>query len=227
MDKGTFYAVGVGPGDPSLLTLQAVRVLERCPVVAAVRTSSGQMLALDIATGAAKLDGKEILPLAFSMSRDEAIRQTAHRDAANQIIACLEAGRDVAMPNLGDVSIYSTALYVLELIRQAGFPVEMVPGVPSFCAIAAKLGTSLTSIEKPLHIIPVCHEGLEEALALPGTKVLMKTGKSIAGVKQALAEAGLLDKAMMVENCGLPDERIVRDLIQTGDETGYFTTIVV
>lgn len=227
MHKGTFFAVGVGPGDPSLLTIQAVRVLERCPVIAAVQTASGQMLALDIAKGAAELDRKEILPLTFSMSRDESIRAAAHQEAAAQIITRLKSGLDVAMPNLGDVAIYSTALYVLEHIREAGYPVKMIPGIPSFCAIAAKLETSLTSMEKPLHIVPVCHKGLEDALTLPGTKVLMKTGKSIAGVRQALADAGLLEKAVMVENCGLPEERIIKDLTQIDAETGYFTTIVV
>lgn len=76
---GTFYAVSVGPGDPELLTLQAVRVLENTPVIAAPQTASGQMLALDIARGAVDLTGKSVLPLRFTMSHDAAVRAESYR----------------------------------------------------------------------------------------------------------------------------------------------------
>ena len=75
---GTFYGVSVGPGDPELMTLKAVRCLERCPVIAAPQTSGGQMLALDIAKGAVDLSGKTILPLHFAMSRDPAVLRASH-----------------------------------------------------------------------------------------------------------------------------------------------------
>ena len=117
MDNGTFYALGVGPGDPELLTRKACRILSGCPVIAAPRTASGEMLALDIAKGAVDLTGKEILPLEFAMARQVSARQAGYRKAAEQIAAVLESGRDVAMVNLGDVSIYATAYYVLDVVR--------------------------------------------------------------------------------------------------------------
>ena len=106
---GTFYAVSVGPGDPELLTLQAVRTLERCAVIAAPQTASGHMLALDIARAAVDLRGKKILPLAFSMSTDAGTREACWCAAADAVEAALDAGDDVALVNLGDVSLYATA----------------------------------------------------------------------------------------------------------------------
>ena len=93
---GTFYAVSVGPGDSELLTLQAVRVLENTPVIAAPQTASGQMLALDIARGAVDLTGKSVLPLRFTMSHDAAVRAESYRAAASAVEAELRQGRDVA-----------------------------------------------------------------------------------------------------------------------------------
>ena len=117
--QGVFYAVSVGPGDPELLTRQACRVLADCPVVAAPRMKSGRMLALDIAAGAVDTQGKTILPLDFTMERSEAVREDSYRMAAAAIEAELSAGRDVAMVNLGDVSVYATAYYILERIRKS------------------------------------------------------------------------------------------------------------
>ena len=151
---GTFYAVGVGPGDASLLTLQAVKILEQCPVLAAPQTASGQMLALDIARGAVDLSKKEILPLRFTMSRDLAVREESYRAICAQLEGFLSRGQDVAMVNLGDVSIYATAYYIFDRLQKAGFPAKMVPGITSFSAVAAQLGWSLTEENAPLHIIP-------------------------------------------------------------------------
>ena len=152
MRKGVFYAVGVGPGDPELMTRRACRVLEQCPVIAAPQTASGEMLALAIASGSVSMDGKTVLPLSFAMSRDENVRRAGYARAAEQIGSRLDAGLDTAMVNLGDVSIYATAYYVLAVLRERGYEVRMIPGVPSFCAVAAELGRSLTDMDTPLHI---------------------------------------------------------------------------
>ena len=213
--QGIFYAVSVGPGDPELLTRQACRVLEHCDVVAAPQTGSGRMLALEIAAGAVAMEGKTILPLTFTMLRDERAREESYR----------AAGRDVAMVNLGDVSVYATAYYILDHIRADGFETVMIPGVTSFCAVAARLGRSLTRMEEPLHILPG-RMALDEALELPGTKVLMKSGKAVHETVQALERHNMLDHAAMVADCGMAAERIYADLRELPKEVSYFATIV-
>lgn len=224
---GTIYSVGVGPGDPELLTLKAVRTIERCPVVAAPRTRGGEMLALSIAEQAVDMTGKTVLPLDFSMRRDPEARERDHAAAADAIEVHLAAGRDVALLNLGDVSVFATCGYVRELLKARGYESVMVPGVTSFCAVAARLDESLTDLDAPLHIIPAGAWSVEQALTYPGTKVLMKSGKSLPGVRKALREAGCLDRAGMVANCGLPDELVCRDLGEAPEDPGYFVTIVV
>lgn len=224
--QGIFYCVGVGPGDPELMTLKAVRVLEGCPVIAAPRTKSGEMLALEIAKQAMNLEDKLILPIDFSMTRDEDRRQEEYEAGARAIAGQLENGRDVAMVNLGDVSIYATCTRMAEILKKMGFSAVMIPGVPSFCAVAARLGESLTVEGEPLHIFPAGASDLDRALELEGTKVLMKSGQQLPGVIEALDRAGALEHSALVENCGLPGEQVAAPL-KKGTESGYFATIVV
>ena len=184
------------------------------------------MLALDIAQGALDLREKEILPLSFTMSHEPTLREESYQTAARQIEAFLQKGLDVAMVNLGDVSVFATAYYILERIREDGFQTVMAPGVTSFSAVAARLGCSLTQIDAPLHIIPASAD-LDRALQLPGTKVLMKSGSAIHETVQALERAGLLDRAALVADCGLPTEQVYRDLRELPENLSYFATIIV
>ena len=226
--KGTFYGVSVGPGDPELMTLQAVRRLENCPVIAAPQTPKGGMLALDIAKGAVDLSGKTILPLRFAMSLDPAVQKAAHIEAARAVKEYLDAGQDVAMLNLGDVSVYATFGYLQEILEAEGCKTVMLPGVTSFCAAAARLGQSLTGgMEQPLTIAP--GRCAAEVLAAPGAKVLMKSGRQLPETLAALADAGLLSRSAMVCNCGLPNEEVWPDLADydPARSAGYFATILV
>ena len=228
MRKGVFYGVGVGPGDPELMTLKAVRLLERCHVVAAPQTKNGEMLALRIASGAVDLTEKTVVPLSFSMDRDPDVLQETHRKAARTVAEFLDRGEDVAMLNLGDVSIYATCSYLAELLRRQGYETEMIAGVPSFCASAARLGVSLTEMDQGLHILPGSAD-TEAALDLPGTKVLMKSGRQLPEILRRLESRGLLAESMLVENCGLPGEAVYPDLSREtpAEHTGYFATLIV
>lgn len=226
--KGTLYGVSVGPGDPELMTLKAVRCIEQCPVLAAPQTAAGRMLALDIAKGAVDVSGKIILPLHFAMSRDSEVLKASHAAAADAVRAHLDAGRDVALLNLGDVSIYATYGYLEEILTAQGYAAVRIAGVPSFCAAAARLGQSLTGgMEQPLTIAPGRH--VEQVLAAPGAKVLMKTGRRLPKTLDALRERGLLANSAMVCNCGLPDEAVFPALTDyaPAQDAGYFATILV
>lgn len=220
--KGTFYGVSVGPGNPELMTLQAVRLIRQCPVLAAPQTASGQMLALDIARSALgeALDGKTIVPLYFAMSRDPAALAASHEKAAAAVRQYLDAGQDVAMLNLGDVSIYATFGYLQEILQAGGYATAMAAGVPSFCAAAARLNV-------PLTIAP--GGWTDRVLEMPGTKVLMKAGRQLPVLLDTLQQADKLKKSALVCNCGLPDERVYPDLSleRPQEQAGYFATVLV
>ena len=147
MKKGTFYAVGVGPGDPELLTQKALRILQGCAVIAAPRGKGGAMTALSIAARAVDLSQKTIVPLPLAMERGAAARRMCHEEAAAVLAAHLDAGHDTAMVCLGDTSVYASSSYFLALLRERGYAVKQIPGVPSFCAAAAALGRSLTEMD--------------------------------------------------------------------------------
>ena len=225
---GTFYGVSVGPGDPELLTLKAVRCIEQCPVLAAPRTAEGRMLALEIVKGAVDVSGKTILPLQFAMSRDADTIRASHEAAAGAVRETLDAGQNVAMLNLGDVSIYATYGYLEEILKAQGYPTARIAGVPSFCAAAAALGRSLTDgMEAPLTLAPGRHA--EQVLDAPGAKVLMKSGRQLPAALAALRRRGLLEKSAMACNCGLPEQTLWPDLssYDPARPAGYFTTIIV
>lgn len=230
--KGTFYGVSVGPGDPELLTLQAVRLIRQCPVLAAPQTSSGQMLALDIARRALVheniLDDKTILPLHFAMSRDPAVLAASHENAAQAVLPYLDAGQDVAMLNIGDVSIYATFGYLQEILQTKGYTTAMAAGVPSFCAAAARLNCPLTGgMDAPLTIAP--GSWADRVLDVPGAKVLMKSGRQLPALLDTLEARGKLADSALVCNCGLPDEAVWPDLSAARPENsaGYFATVLV
>ena len=170
--RGVLYGVSVGPGDPELLTLKAVRLIQECPVLAVPRTKGENTLALSIARQAADLTGKQIVYTDFPMSRDRQVLEDNYEKIAGQLAAYLKDGLNVAMLNIGDISIYSTFSYVARKAAQAGFPVRVCAGVPSFCDIAAKTGKPLVSGTQPLMVIPAGCGDLESYLPLQAPRCL-------------------------------------------------------
>ena len=207
-ERGTFYAVGVGPGDPELMTRKAVRVLEECPVLAVPRTPAGDSLALEIAQAGADLTDKEIHFIDFAMSRDEEKRRQAHRRAAEAVRALLDRGTDVAMPVLGDVSLFASSAYVAQLLEEEGCRCVRVPGVPSFCAAAARLGRSLCEGSQRLLIVPASHKDVGDCLDMDANLVFMKAGRDLGALKETLRRRGLLDRASLAANCGMAGEQL-------------------
>lgn len=229
---GRFIGIGVGPGDPELITYKAIRIIENCRVLAAPRTKGGGMAALDIVRQAVDMTEKEIVPIEFLMQRDPEKRHKMYEDIFDQICVFLDAGEDVAMITLGDVTIYSTVAYVLEELKARGYRTEMVPGVASFSAVAARLGIGLTERDEPLVVVPASAKGLEleHFLELRGTKVLMKSGRHLGNVLKILERAGILERASMVVNCGMAGEEVYESLAGLNKEAldaGYFATVIV
>ena len=224
--KGILYGVGVGPGDPELLTAKAIRLLRECDAVAAPKSADGRQTALDIASPYIGQD-KSILLFDMPMTHDRQARNASHDAAADALCALLDEGKTVVFLTLGDPTIYSTYWYVHKRVAARGYDAELVPGVPSFCAAAAAMGRALCEDGEMLHIIPATHGRAEEGLALSGSKVLMKSGIHLEEVRRALEAQGMLDRAALVANCGLPGELVSRNLRELPERLSYFTTIIV
>lgn len=260
--KGTLYGVGVGPGDPRLMTILAVETIRSCPVIAAPLHGGERGVAYQIARGMIDdLDVKEYVGFRVPMSKDRNVLTEAYQRAAADIIGKLREGKDVACLTLGDPTIYSSYIYLHRIVQASGFRTEIISGVPSFCAVSAKLGDSLVDREEQLHVIPssyglhrssqqeqAVHSDNEKnpetvggampekpenestatlaaALQLPGTKVLMKASGEIGAVKELLRQEN--GRCQMVENCGLPDEKIYACLQDIPEKAGYYSVIVV
>lgn len=224
---GRLYSIGIGPGDPELMTLKAVRLLKECDVIAFPKGDTDVLTAKEIIAQVVALDEKEQLEIQMPMTKDEAVLAKAHQDGAKSIIKYLEAGKDVAFITLGCPTIYATCIYVHKLVLQAGYTALLVAGVPSFCAVAAKLNTSLCEKAEPLIILPGSYRETSKFLDKPGNKVLMKSGSEILRVRDELKSRGLIRHSAMVERCGLAGEKVYKNLEEINSKSSYFSIILV
>ena len=225
--KGILYGVSTGPGDPELMTIKAVRCLERCEVIAAPRTRGRNSMALDIVKRIIDIDNKVIIYLDFTMSKDKSILFESHKKEAALIEEYLQKGIDVAMLNIGDAALYGPFGYIRDIVEMDGYKTNTIAGVTSFSAVAAELGQSLTEAQKPLTIIPGAYGQVENLLGQDGTKVIMKSGRALSEVKKILADKNMIEEASMVANCGLDNQRVYQNISQSADDEGYFVTILV
>lgn len=217
---GILYCIGTGPGDPELMTLRAVKTLENCSIVAAVR-ASGREAALSIARSAVSLRDKPIIHIDLPMKHPE----RSYARAAEALCRALLSG-DAALLCLGDCSLYASAVRLCRIVRERGFSVKAVPGVPSFCAMAASAGVPLAMGDTPLQILPYGCADFAERLRLSGAKIVLKCGRHMQELTELLEELGLLEQAYAAENVGMPEERVYPDLRHAVD-CGYFTTVYI
>ena len=222
---GTLYGLGIGPGDPELLTLKAVRLIRENEVIAFPGEMPQETVAYKIAVQAVpELAEKELTALPMPMTKDPKVLEETHTHAADIVENFLKNGKNVVFLTLGDPTVYSTYLYVHKKILERGLKAEIVSGITSFCAVAARLNMGLVEKAEPLHVIPASYQ-IEEALRLPGTKVLMKAGKKMKEVKATLQEIGA--QAVMIENCGMPDEKIYANAEEIPENAGYYSLSIV
>ena len=221
---GKLWGVGVGPGDPELLTLKAVRVISQADVILVPDSCKSDNVALTIAGEYVK--GKEVLKISTPMVRDQETLDRAFETAADTVAQLLDQGKQAVFLTLGDPCVYSTYMYIHERVLARGYAVEMVPGIPSFCAAAAKLNQSLCQGSEPLLILPASHNRLD-LLDVPANKVLMKAGSAILDLKQVFQDRGELEKASMVENCTMEGEHIYPHMKDLESPSGYFSLVIV
>lgn len=222
----TLHLVGVGPGDPELITLKAARLLATVPVVAYPTTGEDAALALSIATPHLNPDA-ERLPIAIPMSVDRGPAQAAYDGAAEAILVHLRAGRDVAWLCEGDPLFYGSAMYLVTRVgREAS--VAVVPGVTSLTASAAAIGRPLAARNEMLKILPAPLDDatLRTELAATPAAAIIKVGRHFDRVRMLLAETGHADGAVVVEHATGSRQRITRLADFAHDERPYFSTIL-
>ena len=217
--RGKLYSVGIGPGDPELMTLKAVRLLKECDVVALPKGDGDIMTAKNIVNQIVNIDEKEQVVIYMPMTKDKDALAKAHQEGADTITKLLDEGKNVVFITLGCPTVYAT--WILQQQK------EKMPWGKLVCAVAAKLNVSLCEKAEPLIILPGSYKESSKFLDAPGNKVLMKSASQIASVRDELKERGLLSHAAMVERCGLPGEKVYRDLNEIDEKSSYFSIILV
>ncbi len=221
---GVLYGIGVGPGDPELMTLKAVRMIREMDIIAAPGEDVKATTAFNIAVQAVpEMADKELLPIYMPMVMDREFIEEYHRKGAMEIAKKLDEGKNVGFITLGDSTVYSTFSYIEKIVKDMGYQTAYISGIPSFCATAATMGIPLAEWRESLHIIPAIHS-LQKNLDDDGNYVLMKSGKKINKVKEILKESG--KDVVMVENCGMPDEKRYYSVDEIPDDSGYFALII-
>ena len=222
--RGTAYGVGVGPGDPELITLKAVRLIRENEVIAVPGKEAEKSVAYIIAAAAVpEIAEKTLVPIYMPMIRDRAKIEEEHRRGAKLLEKYLDQGKNVVYLTLGDPTIYCTFSYLQHILEEDGYQVVLVSGITSFCAAAARLNISLTEWNEPLHVIPASHKK-GGALDLPGTYVLMKSASRMKETKELLAASGR--RVCCVENCGMKNEKVYHSAEEIPDDAGYFSLVI-
>ena len=224
MGKGILYGIGVGPGDPELMTLKAVRLIRECDMIAVPGKTRESSVAYEIASGAVEhLAEKACLAIEMPMTKDAALLRKKHLEGCRRLTEVLDTGKNIAFLTLGDPTVYATYFYLHRLVEQAGYQAVIISGIPSFCAAAARLDLPLGEGRDQIHIIPSSYD-LEAAADLPGTKVFMKAGKQMGTLKEKLLQQG--GDIAMVERCTMAGERVFRTAEQIPEDAGYYSIVI-
>ncbi len=228
--SGKLYALGTGPGASDLITVRAARILGQLDVLyAPAGRKGGDSLALSIVReylGAQT----EVRCCHFPMSADNAEKEVVWDEVATALTAEVAAGKQVGFITLGDAMLFSTWIYLLQRLGRPAW-LEIVPGVTSFAAIAARALTPLAVEQQSLAIVSCTapEEEIRQALAQHQSLVLMKVYGRFARIKALLAEAGVIDHALMMAEATLPGEQCWRQLNEVSDTQPlpYFSTILI
>ena len=219
----------MGPGDPDLLTIKAVKALSGADVIIAPRTEKrGDSIALAIARPHLRPDSR-VLELVFPMVYETEELNEAWRENRDIILSCLEAGQNVAFLTLGDPMFYSTYIYVFELLKGCGYPIETIPGITSFCAIASHHATPVVEGDDVLSIVPatIAPEKMDRVMAASDRVVMMKLSRNFVEVRNRLKIHGFAENALMVSKCGQPEEVVHENLLAVPpQEVTYLSTIL-
>ncbi|SHJ84095.1 precorrin-2 C(20)-methyltransferase [Paramaledivibacter caminithermalis] len=230
--KGKFYGIGVGPGDPDLLTIKAKKVLNDVDIILAPETKDGKgSTALNIAKPHLNKN-IEIIEKKFPMTYDVEVLNKSYDEISNFINKLVNDGKKVAFLTLGDPMVYSTYIYLFKRLKEKDIDIETIPGITSFCAIASKVGVPLGENEETIAIVPSVYyekgdKKLEEILNNINNIVFMKASGEIDELIDELEISGHKEGSVFVSRLGLDDEIIERDIEKRkGIKNNYLSTLI-
>lgn len=228
----TIYAVGVGPGDPELLTRKAERILRQADVVLApVSKPSEASVALETVREFLDENRQEIILHQFPMTSDKSRLIPAWQEAAALIAEQVAAGKDVAFVTIGDPLLYSTFIYLLRIFRES-YPqidIEIIPGISSINTSAAVAGVPLAEADERIAIIPAT-AGMDkviEAMATYDTVVLLKVKPVYGDILEVLRQMGRERSAVFVERVGGTRQKVLTDLDEMAAHTPDYLSLMI
>ncbi len=226
---GILYGIGVGPGDPEMLTLRAVRAIKEADVICLPKADKYECRAFQIALPAVpELKYKKTISFDFEMTRDEETLAKMHAEFYEKYRQLIMDGYNLAFLTIGDPTVYSTFGYIMKLAKKDGIEVEIINGITSFCGSAAAAGILLSERDENIHIISG-QGNLEEELKISGTKIIMKSGRNVASIKEHLLELEQADKISVyaIVDCGMETEQIFNGAMMIPDDSKYMMTIII
>jgi precorrin-2/cobalt-factor-2 C20-methyltransferase len=230
---GTLYGLGVGPGDPELITVKAFRLLKECPVIAYPRKKRGaKSYALTITELYVNTEQKEMVGLTFPMTRDREALELQWNKTVSSVFAHLEQGKNVAFVTEGDPMIYSTFIHLMRLMKERHPEVEVksVPGISSVNASASRLGVPLADGDEQIAIVPATdnYDLMRKAVEEHDCVVFIKVAKVIDLMLSVLGDLGLVDRAAVLTKVTSSEEEIWLNVEElAGRELEYLTLMVV
>ncbi|UCG07038.1 MAG: precorrin-2 C(20)-methyltransferase [Desulfobacterales bacterium] len=228
---GILFGIGVGPGDPELITLKATKILNQVDTVfAAASTKNNHSLAVNIAERHIP-ENTKVKMLRFPMTRDKNETRKAWRKHAQTIIEEIERGKNVAFLTLGDAMTYSTFGYIIRHIQDLAPDIEIqtVPGITSYQAAAASLNMPLVEGEESLMVVSGATGGnrLRELEGKPENVVFLKAYRNVKDIKAAIDEIGKYPSSVGVKNCSHPNEEIIADIEELGERVPDYWTLII
>ena len=231
--KGAFYGIGVGPGDPELLTIKAQRTLQSVAVICFTQLDDGQeSYALSVVKGVLEAANPVFLAITIPSDDDTPVSQQTWDDAAKEIAAHLGNGGDVAFITEGDPMLYSEFFQVLASVKAVvpNLDVVVVPGVSSVMAAAASSGMPLVTHGQRLTILPRVYgiDDLREAITNSDTTVLMEVNRDLLQALANMEKLGLTGKATYVRQASTARESVVEDISKLETEDlDYFSLLII
>lgn len=227
--KGKFYGIGVGPGDPELITLKAVNILKDIDIVICPKSKKDKKsYAFEIAERYLGVK-TEILKLEFPMVYDKEILSNKWKENAKIIFELLEKGKNIAFLTIGDPMVYSTYMYLMNILKNYDIEIETVPGVTSFCAMASKVNIPLASEDETLCILPLRKQmdNLDAILDAFDNIVIMKPSHDNVKLAEKIEKMDKLNDFVLTSKCGQLDEEISYDVNRLKEDIPYLSTVIL